>query len=43
MKKWYNVEFSQSTKSMIKRVNDFREWLYDNGMCGRCKNMHEKE
>ena len=30
MKKWYNVEFSQSTKSMIKRVDDFREWLYDN-------------
>ena len=30
MKKWYNVEFAQSTKSMIQRVNDFREWLYDN-------------
>ena len=30
MKKWYNVEFSQRTKSMIRRVDDFREWLYDN-------------
>lgn len=32
MKKRYNVEFSQSTKSMIQRVNDFRGWLYDNGI-----------
>lgn len=30
MKKWYNVEFAQNTRSMIQRVNDFREWLYDN-------------
>lgn len=30
MKKLYNVEFSQRTKSMIQRVDDFREWLYDN-------------
>lgn len=30
MKKWYNVEFAQSTKSMIQRVNNFRAWLYDN-------------
>jgi hypothetical protein len=30
MKKWYNVEFAQSTKSMVQRVNDFWEWLYDN-------------
>ena len=28
--KWYNVEFAQSTKSMIQRVNNFRAWLYDN-------------
>lgn len=28
--KWYNVEFVQSTKSMIQRVNNFRAWLYDN-------------
>lgn len=32
MKKWYNVEFAQSTKSMIQRVDDFRGWLYDNGI-----------
>ena len=30
MKKWYNVEFTQSTKSMIQRVDNFRGWLYDN-------------
>lgn len=30
MKKWYNVEFTQNTRSMIQRVNDFRAWLYDN-------------
>lgn len=28
--KWYNVEFAQSTKSTIQRVNNFRAWLYDN-------------
>ena len=29
MKKWYNVEFAQSTKSMIRRVDNFCAWLYD--------------
>lgn len=30
MKKWYNIEFPMNTKNMIKRVEKFCEWLYDN-------------
>ena len=29
MKKWYNVEFAQNTRSMIQRVNDFRDAALD--------------
>ena len=30
MKKYYNVEIAYNTREMIDRVDNFREWLYDN-------------
>lgn len=30
MRKYYNVEIAYNTREMINRVDDFREWLYDN-------------
>ena len=32
MKKYYNVEIAYNTREMINRVDDFREWLYDNNI-----------
>ena len=30
MMKWYNIEFNVETREMLRRVEAFREWLYDN-------------
>ena len=30
MKKYYNIEIAYNTREMIDRVDNFREWLYDN-------------
>ena len=30
MKKWYNIEFNVETREMLRRVEAFKEWLYDN-------------
>lgn len=30
MMKWYNVEFNVETREMLRRVEAFKEWLYDN-------------
>ena len=30
MKKWYNIEFNIETREMLRRVESFKEWLYDN-------------
>ena len=27
--KWYNIEFNIETREMLRRVESFREWLYD--------------
>ena len=32
MKKYYNVEIAYNTREMINRVDNFREWLYDNNI-----------
>lgn len=32
MKKWYNIEFNAETREMLRRVEAFREWLYDNNV-----------
>ena len=29
MMKWYNIEFNVETREMIRRVEAFKEWLYD--------------
>lgn len=29
--KWYNVELSYNTKTAIKRAENFKLWLYENG------------
>ena len=28
--KWYNIEFNIETREMLRRVEAFKEWLYDN-------------
>lgn len=28
--KFYNIEFNVETREMLRRVEAFREWLYDN-------------
>ena len=28
--KWYNIEFNVETREMLRRVEAFKEWLYDN-------------
>ena len=28
--KWYNIEFNVETSEMLRRVEAFKEWLYDN-------------
>lgn len=30
--KWYNVEFNVETREMLRRVEAFKEWLYDSGV-----------
>ena len=30
MMKWYNIEFNVETREMLRRVEAFKEWLYDN-------------
>lgn len=30
--KWYNVEIPYNTREAIKRADNFRNWLYDNGI-----------
>lgn len=30
MMKWYNIEFNIETREMLRRVEAFKEWLYDN-------------
>lgn len=30
MMKWYNIEFNVETREILRRVEAFREWLYDN-------------
>ena len=30
MMKWYNIEFNVETREMLRRVEAFRKWLYDN-------------
>ena len=30
MMKWYNIEFNVESREMLRRVEAFREWLYDN-------------
>ena len=32
MRKYYNVEIAYNTREMIDRVDNFREWLYDNNI-----------
>ena len=32
MKKYYNIEIAYNTREMINRVDNFREWLYDNNI-----------
>ena len=32
MMKWYNIEFNVETREMLRRVEAFREWLYDNNV-----------
>ena len=32
MKKYYNIELAYNTRTMIDRVNEFREWLYNNNI-----------
>ena len=29
MMKWYNIEFNVETREMLRRVESFKEWLYD--------------
>ena len=29
MMKWYNIEFNIETREMLRRVESFKEWLYD--------------
>lgn len=28
--KWYNIEFNIETREMLRRIEAFKEWLYDN-------------
>lgn len=30
--KWYNIEFNVETREMLRRVEAFKEWLYDSGV-----------
>ena len=30
--KWYNIEFNIETREMLRRVEAFKEWLYDIGV-----------
>ena len=30
--KWYNVEINVETREMLRRVEAFKEWLYDSGV-----------
>ena len=32
MMKWYNIEFNIETREMLRRVEAFKEWLYDNAV-----------
>ena len=32
MMKWYNIEFNVLTREMLRRVEAFKEWLYDSGV-----------
>ena len=32
MMKWYNIEFNVETHEMLRRVEAFKEWLYDSGV-----------
>ena len=32
MMKWYNIEFNIETSEMLRRVEAFKEWLYDSGV-----------
>lgn len=32
MMKWYNIEFNVETREMLRRVEAFKEWLYDSGV-----------
>ena len=32
MMKWYNIEFNVETREMLRRVEAFKEWLYDNNV-----------
>ena len=30
--KWYNIEFNIETREMLRRVEAFKEWMYDSGV-----------
>lgn len=32
MMKWYNIELNVGTREMLRRVEAFKEWLYDSGV-----------
>ena len=32
MMKCYNIEFNVETREMLRRVEAFKEWLYDSGV-----------